>query len=119
MEVVLNPASILDPTQPGTLTTMRTDTVVRTVPDDGARLRSRGEAQATRHRASLQARHVIQSALRGGPLAPQARVAGTVYFERDGHATSVLVQVPLAGLTVEIPFTARRSGWLRRTLIFE
>lgn len=119
VEVAFNPASVLDPTQPGTLTTMRTDTVVRTVPDEGARLRSQGEAQATRHRASLQARHVNQSALRGGTLASQARVAGTVYFERDGHATSVLVQVPLGGVTVEIPFTARRSGGWRRALIFE
>jgi cell division septum initiation protein DivIVA len=120
MVTSFNPASVLDPTQPTTVTTTGTETVVKTVPDEAARSRAQIEAQDIRRRAEAEARQILGSALTAARLAHGSRVAGALYFDRDDGLTEALVVVRLDALTIEIPFSAikRRSLLGRGTLTF-
>lgn len=115
-----NPASVLDPSQPTTVTTMGTETVVKTVPDDAARSRAQIEAQDIRRRAAAEARQILGSALTAVQLAHGSRVEGALYFDTQDDLTEALVVVRVGAVTVEIPFTAieRRSLLGRGTLTF-
>lgn len=109
-----NPASILDPTQPTTITTMGTETVVRTVPDQIARAQSQNEGIAIRNRAEADARQIVESALTDARLGQGSQVAGRLYFERDDQVTETVVRLQVDGVTVDIPFTARKKTSLLR-----
>jgi hypothetical protein len=121
VETSFNPASIGDPSQPTTVTTMKSETVVRVVPDEAARLQAWGEAAAIRSSAEVQARKIVASALVRGPVAGNSKVSGFVYFERQADVQEVVLRVPLGALTPEISFTAAKKRpfpW-KQILLFE
>jgi len=121
VEVSPNPAALTDPTQPATIVTMGTSTVIKTVPDDAERMRTQNEGAAIRQQANADARRIVQGALRGGRVAPASRAAGSVYFERDNAAQEVLLRIPLGQVTVEIPFAGSKRWRLvgPRPVIFQ
>jgi hypothetical protein len=108
VDVSPNPAAAADPTQPATIVTMNTKTVVKTVPDESERSRTQMEAATIRHRARLDAQQIVDGALLDGRVAPGSRAAGAVYFKRETEATEVLARIVLPAATVEIPFTATK-----------
>jgi hypothetical protein len=121
VEVSPNPAAATDPTQPATIVTMNTRTVVKTVPDDSERSRTQLEGAALRHSANVDGKRIVDGALTAVRLAPGSRVVGAVYYERDDAAKEVLVRLLLPPATVEIPFTAtkRRVFVLPRLVTFQ
>ena len=121
VEVAPNPAALTDPTQPPTIVTMGTSTVINTVPDDAERMRTLGEGAVIRQQADAAARRIVQSALRGGRVAPTSRAAGSVYYQRDGATREVLLRIPLGQVTVEIPFAGSKRWRLigPRPVIFQ
>lgn len=116
-----NPASILDPTQPTTVTTPSTETVVRLVPDEAARSRAEAEARTIRGQAAKDSRRIVALALTDTRVIPGSHIVGTLYFEHDDELEEAVVLIPVGAVSVEIPFrTRKRSALLaRRTMIFQ
>lgn len=109
IDVKPNPAAATDPTQHATIVTMGSETVVRTVPDDGEWLRAQSEGAGIRSRSDKEAKRILERAFTDGVLPPGSLAAGSIYYQRDAGIEEVLVRIPLGNVVAEIPFTAARE----------
>jgi hypothetical protein len=86
-----------------------TSTTTTESPDDVARLQASEQARAITANAAIQAADIVTVALKANTLLPGESTSGVAFFDRDKHAESFLLRVPVGHVVYEFPLTRTRE----------